>query len=176
MRVAQQQKAEKVELLRKKLQESKVILLTDYRGITVFEITNLRKKLRECGAEYLICKNNQMLRATTNNNSSPIKDFLTGPTAVVIGYKDFVSPINVLLAFMKEAKKLNIKAGMLECGKVLTDSEVKEIVKLPSRDILLAQVVGAIQSPLSGLVRVLSAPMRDMVCVLKAIGEKKEIK
>ncbi|MFH1096222.1 MAG: 50S ribosomal protein L10 [Candidatus Desantisbacteria bacterium] len=173
MRIAQQQKAEKVELLRKKIQDSKVIILTDYRGITVFEITALRKKLRECGAEYLIYKNNQILRATTENDSSPIKDFLTGPTAMVIGYKDLVAPINILLAFMKEAKKLEIKAGMLEDGTVLTSSDVKEIIKLPSKDVLLAQVVGVIQSPLSGLVRVLAAPMRDLVCVLKAIEEKK---
>lgn len=173
MRIVQQQKAEKVELLRKKIQGSKGIILTDYRGITVFEITELRKKLRDCGAEYRICKNNQILRATTENGVSPLKDFLTGTTAIIIGHKDFVAPINILLAFMKEAKKLEIKAGMLKDGKALTGNDVKEIAKLPAREVLLAQMMGAIQSPITGLVRVLSAPMRDLACVLKAIGEKK---
>ncbi|MDI6781481.1 MAG: 50S ribosomal protein L10 [bacterium] len=173
MRLVHQQKAEKVELLRRKIQASKGILLTDYRGITVFEITELRKKLRECGAEYRIFKNNQILRATAVDGVSPLKNFLTGTTAVIIGHKDIVAPINILLAFMKEAKKLEIKAGMLGDGKALTGNDIKKIASLPNKEVLLAQMIGAIQSPLTGLARVLSAPMRDLACVLKAIGEKK---
>jgi large subunit ribosomal protein L10 len=174
MREVHRKKAEAVEVLRKKIQESVGIILTDYCGLTVTEITELRKKLKEYGAEYRVIKNNQIERATTVNGNSPLKEYLIGPTAVVFEHEEIGAPVKVLMDFMKEYKKLTIKAGMLADGSVLNEAQVKELSKLPSREMLLAQVVGAIQAPITGLVRVLAAPIRDFVCVLKAISEKKK--
>ena len=148
---------------------SKGAILTDYRGFTVSEITELRKRLREQGAVYHVVKNTLFKRALQNGDG--LEQYLEGPTAIAFALEDPVGPAKAGLDFMKEKKKGVVKAGYIE-GVVYTEPQVGELSKLPSRDVLIAQVVGGIQSPLSGLVGSLNGILSNFVYTLQAIVDK----
>jgi len=148
---------------------SKGAILTDYRGFTVSEITELRKRLREQGAVYHVVKNTLFKRALQDGDG--LEQYLEGPTAIAFALQDPVGPAKAVLDFMKEKKKGVVKAGYIE-GVVYTEPQVGELSKLPSRDILIAQVVGGIQSPLSGLVGSLNGILSNFVYTLQAIVDK----
>jgi large subunit ribosomal protein L10 len=140
--------------------DSKSTILTDYRGLTVAEVTELRKKLREAGVEYKVLKNTFVRRAMTEINLSDLDEFLVGPTAIAFSNEDLVAPAKIIAEFAKKHKALEIKAGVLE-GQLLGLAQVKELADLPSREGLLSM-----------LLSVLQAPMRNMACVVKAVAEK----
>jgi len=148
---------------------SKGAILTDYRGFTVSEITELRKRLREKGAVYHVVKNTLFKRAL--QDGSGLNQYLEGPTAVAFALEDPVGPAKTVLDFMKEKKKGEVKAGYIE-GVVYTEPQVGELSKLPSRDILIAQVVGGIQAPISGFVGALNGILSNFVYTLQAIVDK----
>ncbi|OEF96405.1 50S ribosomal protein L10 [Vulcanibacillus modesticaldus] len=145
-----------------KLKDSKSTIFTDYRGLDVAEVTELRKSLREAGVEYKVLKNTMVRRAAEQAELSDVNEFLTGPTAIAFSYEDLVSPAKILVDFAKEHEALEIKAGLLE-GKLLSVDEVKALAALPSRDGLLSM-----------LLSVLQAPMRNMALAVKAVAEKEE--
>jgi len=148
---------------------SKGAILTDYRGFTVSEITELRKRLREQGAVYHVVKNTLFKRAMQNGDG--LEQYLEGPTAIAFALEDPVGPAKAVLDFIKEKKKGVVKAGYIE-GVVYTEPQVGELSKLPSRDILIAQVVGGIQAPISGLVGALNGILSNFVYTLQAIVDK----
>jgi len=148
---------------------SKGAILTDYRGFTVSEITELRKRLREQGAVYHVVKNTLFKRALQNGDG--LEQYLEGPTAIAFALQDPVGPAKAVLDFMKEKKKGVVKAGYIE-GVVYTEPQVGELSKLPSRDVLIAQVVGGIQAPISGLVGALNGILSNFVYTLQAIVDK----
>lgn len=145
-----------------KLRDSKTTVLTDYRGLNVAEVTELRKNLREAGIEFKVLKNTMVRRATEEVELTDIDQFLTGPTAIAFSYDDVVAPAKVLVDFAKEHEALEIKAGILE-GKVVNVGEVKSLAALPSREGLLSM-----------LLSVLQAPMRNMALAVKAVADKEE--
>lgn len=145
-----------------KLKESKTTIITDYRGLDVAEVTELRKALREAGIEYKVLKNTLVRRATAQSDLTEADEFLKGPTAIAFGYDDLVAPAKILVDFAKKHKALEIKVGVLE-GKIVTVNEVIALASLPSRDGLLSM-----------LLSVLQAPMRNMALVVKAVSEKNE--
>ena len=159
--------------LKDKFTQARTVVVTDYRGLNVAEVTQLRTKLREAGVEYKVAKNTLLKRAIEDAGLESIDDLLQGPTAVAFSYEDLVAPAQVLAKFAKEHDKLEIKGGLLE-GKVISLAEVKALAELPPREVLLAQVASALQSPLVGMVNVLQGPLRKAVYALEEIRKQKE--
>ena len=158
--------------IKEKIERAAIAIFTDFRGLTVSELTELRKKLRKEDAEYRVVKNTLTKRAIADSPFTDIGKVLEGPTAVVLGYKDPVTPAKILFDFAKTNEKLKIKAGIVE-NKLADSAMLKALSNLPSREVLLAKAVGAIQAPIFGLVYVLSAPIRELVYALQAISKKK---
>lgn len=158
--------------IKKKLDDSAVTILADFRGMTVKEITDLKKKLRVEKAEFKIVKNTLSGRAMESEGLKSLKSHLSGPTAIIMGYEDALAPLKVLTKFMADNEKLKIKAGVFE-GKVSTSTEIIAISMLPGKKELIAKVVGGIKAPLSNLVFVLSGTIRKLVYTLSAIKDKK---
>lgn len=171
MRKAHAIKAKKVEEIKAKIGESVAVFLTDYQGVKVKEITDLRHRLRKIGSEYRVIKNNLLFRSVQDSQISGLEKYLTGQTAVAFASTDAVASVKIFLDFIKEYKKLTLKAGVLG-NKIIGEAEIKDLATLPPKEFLVAQVIGGIKSPLTGLMGVLSGTMRGLVTVLKAIGEK----
>ena len=136
-------KQEQVNELAQELKEAKLVLLTDYRGINVTDVTKLRKDLREADAEYKVIKNNIVRRALEANGKSALDEVLEGPVALVIGKEDYLAPSKVIYNFTKDHDFYKIKGGIVE-GKVMTAEEIITLAKLPSRQELLAKLAGAL--------------------------------
>ncbi len=137
------QKEELVNTLADELKQAKVIILTDYRGITVSDVTNLRKDLRNVNASYKVIKNNIIKRALNKNEENGLDELLEGPTAVVIGDEDYLEPAKVIYNFVKNNDFYKIKGGIID-GKVVSAEEIITLAKLPSRQELLAKLAGAL--------------------------------
>ena len=137
------QKEQEVKELAAKLKEAKVVLLTDYRGITVSDVTKLRADLRETKSEYKVIKNNIIKRALDANGENELDSLLEGPTALVIGNEDYLEPSKVIYNFTKTNEYYKIKGGIID-GKVMTAEEIITLAKLPSRQELIAKLAGAL--------------------------------
>jgi large subunit ribosomal protein L10 len=157
-----EEKAVLVDEIASKLSQCKSAIVTDYRGLTVAEVTVLRKRLREAGIEYRVLKNTLTRLATAKSNTSELDEFLKGPTAIAFGVEDAVAPAKILNEFAIKAKALEIKGGLVE-GKLVSADRVKELANLPSREGLLSM-----------LVSVLQAPIRNLAYATKQIAEQKE--
>lgn len=144
-----------------KLKESSCTVVADYRGLTVAQVTQLRKSLREAGVEFQVLKNTLVRRATAEANLTELDEVLSGPTAIAFG-KDVVAPAKVLSDFAKKNDKLQIKGGVVE-GRVVDQAQIKALADLPSREGLLSM-----------LLSVLQAPMRNFALAVKAVAEKQE--
>ena len=150
------QKEEEVSKLAEKLKDAKVILLTDYRGINVADVTKLRADLRNATSEYRVIKNNIIKRALDANGESGLDDLLEGPTAIVIGTEDYLEPSKVIYNFSKNNEFYKIKGGIIE-GKVMTAEEIITLAKLPSRQELMAKLAGALLGNITKLAVALDA-------------------
>ena len=150
------QKEEEVSKLAEKLKEAKIILLTDYRGINVADVTKLRADLRNTNSEYKVIKNNIIKRALDANGESGLDDLLEGPTAIVIGTEDYLEPSKVIYNFSKNNEFYKIKGGIIE-GKVMTAEEIITLAKLPSRQELMAKLAGALLGNITKLAVALDA-------------------
>lgn len=170
--MARPEKEATVAEIKDRLQRAKSIVLTDYRGLNVGEVTELRKKLREAGIEYKVVKNTLATRAARDAALEGLETHLAGPTAMAFGYDDPIMPAKILAAFARDHRNLELKAGILE-GRILGQAEVKALADLPGREQLLAIVLGVFQSPLRGLAAVLSGPMRNMVYGLEALRKQR---
>ena len=142
------QKEEEVKKLAEKFKDAKLVLLTDYRGITVEDVTSLRNNLRNTNSEYKVIKNNIIRRALDANGENSLDSILEGPTAVVIAEEDYLSPLKAIYNFSKDNEYYKIKGGIVE-GKVLTTEELITLAKLPSRQELLGMLAGALLSNIS---------------------------
>ena len=140
---ALKQKEELVKALAERMKSAKVIILTDYRGINVADVTYLRADLRNTNSEYKVIKNNIIKRALDMNGESALDDLLTGPTAVLMGDEDYLEPSKVLYNFAKDNDFYKIKGGIID-GKVMTAEEIITLAKLPSKQELLAKLAGAL--------------------------------
>ena len=136
---ALKQKEELVKALAERMKSAKVIILTDYRGINVADVTKLRADLRNTNSEYKVIKNNIIKRALDMNGESALDDLLTGPTAVLMGDEDYLEPSKVLYNFAKDNDFYKIKGGIID-GKVMTAEEIITLAKLPSKQELLAKL------------------------------------
>lgn len=167
------QKQKKVEALKEDIAKSSLVLVADYQGFSVKEITDLRKKLRKEKSEFKVVKNTLIERAVSESEYAELKDHLKGATALLLSYADPISPLKVLVKFINDGEKGKIRVGAID-KKVFNEKDLAEISKLPPREVLLGKVVGGLQSPIYGLVNVLSGPLRKLVYALSAIKDKKE--
>ena len=142
------QKEVEVKELATKLKDAKLVLLTDYRGITVEDVTKLRNDLRETKAEYKVIKNNITKRALNANGENGLDAVLEGPTAVIIAEEDYLSPLKAIYKFAKDNEFYKIKGGIVE-GKVLSVDELITLAKLPSRQELLGMLAGSLLGTIS---------------------------
>lgn len=149
------------------------VVLVEYRGLNVSETTDLRAQLRAAGVEMKIVKNTLVKRAAEDQGITGLNQYLEGPTAGVFSIQDPVSGPKILAEFAKTHKQLVIKAGVLE-NKVIDAEGVKALADLPSREVLLAQVLAGIQGPLAGMVNVLQGPLRKFVYAVEALRKEKE--
>ena len=159
--------------LHERFAKSAIIVLTDYKGLDVASINDLRRKLRESNVEYQVVKNSLLARASEDTEVAAIKDHFKGPSAIAISYDDPVAPAKVLTQFAKDNKKLEIKVGVLN-GKVLDVQAIKALASLPSREVLLAQFLATLNAVPGSFVRTLAEIPRSLVNVLTAIKDQKE--
>ncbi len=168
-------KIEQVQKLREMLGRTEAVFICEYRGLTVAQITEVRAKVREAGGEMKVSKNT-LMRLALQEEGLPVPEEITlGPNVYTLAYQDPVAVAKALEDFakVKTNKALVVKGGILG-NKVLNADQVNALAELPSRDQLIAQVVGTIAAPLRGLVTVLSGPQRGLVTCLSQLKEKKE--
>lgn len=165
-------KAAVVDELKTGLAGATVAMLADPRGLTVSELTELRKLLRQQGVAFQVVKNTLARLATTGTELQELRPYLVGPTAIVYGKGDPTAPAKLLASFIRTKPTFQIKAGFAE-GTVLVGQEAMALADLPSREVLAARLAGIMQSPLRGLVAVLCGPLRSLVMVLEAVRQQK---
>lgn len=170
------QKEASVAQLRETFSKASVAVVTDYRGLTVAEITDLRRRIQKAGGELTVAKNTLIkLVAKDQENWKELEQFLKGPTALAIGFDDPVTPVKALTDFAKEKRKveITIRGGVLE-GKALDPAGVKDLANLPSKEQLLGRMLGSLQAPPQKLASALSGVARNLVYALDAVRRQKE--
>jgi large subunit ribosomal protein L10 len=167
------EKKEEVKKIEEKLRNSPSVVFTEYRGLDVYEMQELRKRLRENNVDYKVIKNTLARIAAGNLQLEELNEFLDGPTAVATAAEDLVAPARVLFDFSREHEALQLKGGILE-GEIIGAERVKVLATLPTREILLAQLLGNLNSPIVGLMNVLNGPIRSLAVALSAIADQKE--
>lgn len=157
--------------IRGRIEKSPFVILTDYTGLTVEGFTELRGRLSKASARAMVVKNS-LLRITLKELKLPdLNGALSGPTAIVYGDKDMAAAAGVLKNFRKEFKKPVIKAGILD-NAVLSQADIEAIADLPSREVLMSQLLGVLQAPATTFVRLMNTPAAQLVQVVKAKSEK----
>jgi large subunit ribosomal protein L10 len=159
--------------LRDRFSKSAIIVVTDYKGLDVAAINDLRRKLRAEEIEYQVVKNTLLVRASEDSDVALIKDHFKGPSAIAISYDDPVAPAKVLSQFAKDNDKLEIKVGVMN-GQVLDANAIKTLAKLPSREVLLGQFLATLNSIPTSFVRTIAEVPRGFVNVLAAVRDQKE--
>jgi large subunit ribosomal protein L10 len=162
-----------VEELHEKFSKSKIVILTDYKGLDVRAVSDLRRRLNEINAEFKVVKNTLLARASENTYVELIKEDFKGPSAVAMSYDDPVAPAKVVTEFAAGNDKFEVKLGVLG-GKRLDVAAIKALSSLPSREVLLAQVLSAMNGVPTAFVRVLNAVPQKLLYALQAIKEQKE--
>lgn len=176
MAISRVAKEKAVDTLSGELGRIKLAVMTDYRGLTVREVEELRAVLRDEGISYRVTKNT-LLRLAAKNNPA-LADIaptsFTGPMALAMGFDDEVAAARVIFQYSKTHQALEIVGGITGEGQLLTAVQVKALATLPSREQLIAQVVGTIAAPLTGFVGVMSGNVRSIINVLNALSEAKQ--
>jgi len=161
---------QEVKSLTQKFKSMKGLILTEYHGLTVEEISELRAKLRPVTSEYAVVKNT-LGKIALKEAGIDAGENLSGPTAMVIEEGDIVAPAKIVVEFAKTHAKLKVKAGFVE-GKFVTAAVVEQLSALPSKEVLIAKMLGSMNAPITGFVNVLAANIRGFVTVLDAISKK----
>lgn len=163
------QKQEIARLITDKLSKSKSIIFTDYKGLTMSQLYDLRNQLKEVGGELSVTKNN-LLKIALKNNKLEITDkkVFEGPIATLFSYADEIAPIKILAKSLKDFQKGSVKGGILD-GEEIDATSIQKLASLPTKDELRAKVVGSLGTPLYGIVGVLQANLRNLVYALDQI-------
>lgn len=159
--------------LKEKFSSAKAVVFTDYKGMTVAELSALRRLLRQGELDYQVVKNTLARVASQDTPISIAQQAFKGPVAVAFGYKDPVMTAKKVIEFAKKNEKLKLNGGVIE-GKFYNAQEIRAIADLPSRDVLLSMMAGVFQAPLSKLAAALSATVSSFVYALNAVKSKKE--
>ncbi len=165
-------KKQVVESIKAKITESKSVLLVDYKGLTVAQDTELRNAFRKAGVEYKVLKNTLVRKAFNELGVNDFDSDLNGPTAVAFG-SDEITPAKTVMAEIKKLEdKIKVKSGYVD-GNRVDVAEVKALASMPSKEELVAKMLGSMQAPISNFAGVLSGIMRSVVIALNAVAEKK---
>ena len=167
------EKAAEVDDLSSKFGKAKIAIVTDYRGLTVSVFQELRRELKKNNAEIRVAKNTLLKRAVQGTSFEPLQDHFSGTSAITVSYDDPVSPAKVLTAFVKAHPEMVIRCGILD-GNPLTEADLVDLSKLPSREVLLSKVLSVMNAVPTSFVRVLNAVPSSLVFALQAIREQKE--
>ncbi len=169
-----EKKAEQVDLLAERLKAAQVAVLTDYRGLTVKQLEDLRARLRTQEVEYRIVKNTLFLRAAAQAGQPALEAVLKGPVAIAFGFEDLGTPARLLGEWVRATRlKLDIVGGLAE-GRVLGPDQVRQLADLPPREVLIAQLLGTLQTPIAQLASILQAPVQQLLGVLESYKTKLE--
>ena len=172
--MARPEKVEQVELLTEKLRNAHVAVLTDYRGLTVGQLQDLRSRLRAQDIEYRVVKNTLARRAAVEAGHPDFQDQLKGPVAIAFGGEDIGAPARLLSEYIRQTRlRLDIVGGLVE-GRVMGPDQVRQVADLPPREVLLGQLLGTLQRPIAQLVGTIQAPVQQLVGLLEAYREKLE--
>ncbi len=164
-------KAEVIEGLKDRIGRARIAIVAEPNGLSVAQVTELRKKIREIEGEYKIAKNTLALRAFTSSEFEPLKEMLVGQTALVFGYGDPVAVAKQLVDYTKDnEEKLSIKGALLE-GQLFAGKDVSQLAKLKTKDELRAQLLSVLSAPATQLVRLLGEPANQLARVIKARGD-----
>ncbi|MEW6719094.1 MAG: 50S ribosomal protein L10 [Thermodesulfobacteriota bacterium] len=164
-------KSDTVEALKGAIADQRGAVVTSFRGVTVAEMTALRKKLREVNAEIRVVKNTLIRRAADGTPFGGLSENFKGPTAIAFSHGDPVALAKVMKEAAAASPKVTLKAGFLD-GKVLSEAEVKSLADVPSREVLLSRLVGGLNYPITRLVQVLADGPRSLACVLESIRKQ----
>ena len=165
-------KSEKIDAIKSKIEKAQVAILTEYKGLTVEEITNLRRELQKDGGDYMVTKNTLAKIAVKGTQYEALTEKLTGPIALAFGFSDPVSPAKAVTKFIKETKKGEILGAVLD-GKLLSVDETKALANLPSKEELYAKMLGSINSPASGIVGCVNGVMASLTRAIAAVRDQK---
>ena len=168
-----EEKKQIVEEIKEKVEKAQSVVLVDYRGLNVEELTQLRRKYKEAGVDYKVYKNTMMRFAFKEAGFDEFNEYLVGPNAIAFGFDDPVQAAKVTDEFAKKHKNLEIKAGIVD-GKIIGVDEIKNLASLPSKEVLIAQALGGLNAPITGFANVLQGTIRNLVYALNAIAEKQE--
>ncbi len=166
-------KAAAVEQITARLRESSTAVLADYRGMTVGQMQELRQRLRGGGIEMVVVKNTLARRAVEAAGYAGLKKELVGPVAIVFAREDVSAPARLITEYFRANRKMAVKSGLLQ-GNVIDAETVTQLAELPSREVLLSRLLGALQAPLANLVGVLAAPLSQFARTLDAVRAQKE--
>ena len=159
--------------LNERFSKAAVVIVTDYKGLDVDAINDLRRRLREAEVEYQVVKNSLLVRASQNTDVAKIQETFQGPSAVALGFSDATAPAKVLTEFAKDHEVFKIKMGIAD-GKILELKQIAALAALPSREVLLGRFVSVLNNVPAGFVRTLAEIPRRLLNVLQAIEEQKE--
>jgi large subunit ribosomal protein L10 len=166
--MSREKKTEVIDSLKQLFSRCSVVVLTDYRGQSADEMTRLRRRLREAGIDYRVVKNTLARFAAQRSGREELAGYFEGPVAIAFGYGDITEPAKALATYIEESKaSMTIKGGFL-ADRLLTKEEIITLSALPSKEVLLAMVVGGVQGPLAALVGQLAAPMTGLIAGLQA--------
>ena len=165
-------KSEKISQMKEKIEKAKVAIVTDYKGLSVEEITNLRRSIQKEDGDYMVTKNTLAKIAVKGTEYEVLADSLTGPVAIAFGFDDQVAPAKALAKFIKETKKGEILAAAMD-GKLLSASEAKALATLPSKQEIYAKMLGCINSPASGIANSINAVMSSLTRAMAAVRDQK---
>ncbi|NMB25560.1 MAG: 50S ribosomal protein L10 [Firmicutes bacterium] len=171
--MARPEKVAVVEELKEKLSKAESVIVTDYRGLDVGEITELRRQLYAAGVEYKVAKNTLTTIAAQEIDLPELAEYLVGPTAMAFGYDEPVAAAKIINEFARIHKDLEIKGGVLQ-GTVIDVQQIQALADLPSREELLSMLLRAMQGPISGLANALQGTIRNLAYALEAVREQKE--
>ena len=165
-------KEQKISQMKEKMEKAKVAIVTDYKGLSVEEITKLRRSIQKEDGDYMVTKNTLAKIAIKGTEYEVLADALTGPVAIAFGFDDQVAPAKALAKFIKETKKGEILAAAMD-GKLLSASEAKALANLPSKHEIIAKMLGCINSPASGIANSINAVMSSLTRAMAAVRDQK---
>ena len=168
-----EEKKQIVEEIKDKVDNAQSVVLVDYRGLKVDELTELRRNYKEAGVDYKVYKNTMMRFAFKEAGLEEFNEYLVGPNAIAFGFDDPVQAAKITDEFAKKHKNLEIKAGIVD-GKIIDIEEIKHLASLPSKEVLVAQALGGLNAPITGFANVLQGTIRNLVYALNAVVEKQE--
>ncbi len=166
-----QEKQEAAGVLHEKFARAKSAIITEYAGINVEQITDMRSKLRKAQVEYRVVKNTLARKAAEGTSLEPLKDHFVGPVGIALSYDDVVAPARVLFDFNKTQAKLQLKVGILD-GRLLQPADIKALATLPPLNVLRGKIIGLLQAPASRIVGTFAAPAGQMARVIQAKADK----